>query len=68
MASTMRGLRTLAVEYAWPGYRPVEKEIRPLDAVVMEDFAGDYIVGGNIVLKIYVEGDHLRRKPYCLCV
>jgi CubicO group peptidase (beta-lactamase class C family) len=53
-------LRTLANEYAWPGYRPIEKEIMPLDEDAMSDFAGDYLLGDKIVLKIYVEEDHLR--------
>lgn len=53
-------LRTLALEYSWPGYRPIEKEIRPMDAAAMSDLAGNYLLGDKIVLRIYVEGDHLR--------
>jgi len=55
-------LRVLALEFDWPGYRPIEKEIVPLGPEAMTDSAGKYLLEGKVALTIHVEGDPLRME------
>ena len=52
-------LRGLALQYDWPGYKPIEKSIVELAPGLLSDFDGTYLLDGRLELKFKVDNDHL---------
>jgi CubicO group peptidase (beta-lactamase class C family) len=52
-------LRTVAHEYGWPDFQPVERTIAKVDAKIFDGYVGSYQLNPSATFKITREGDQL---------
>lgn len=52
-------LRTIAYEYKWPDFQPVERSISKVDPKALDGYVGAYELAPNVVLTVTREGDHM---------
>jgi CubicO group peptidase (beta-lactamase class C family) len=52
-------LRTVAHEYGWPDFQPVERTITKVDAKSLDEYIGSYRLNPNATFQITREGDQL---------
>jgi CubicO group peptidase (beta-lactamase class C family) len=52
-------LRSIAYEYKWPDFQPVERSIGKVDPKTLDGYAGAYGLAPNVVLTVSREGDHM---------
>ncbi len=52
-------LRSLAAEYGWPAFKPVERIVARIDVSLLESYAGTYEFAPANQISITKEGDHL---------
>lgn len=52
-------IQSVAAEYGWPGFEPVERETVPLDPEMLAVYAGEYELAPGINLTITLEDRHL---------
>jgi hypothetical protein len=50
-------MRTIAYEYKWPDFGPVERSIAKIDPKIFDAYVGAYLVGGEY-MTVSREGDH----------
>lgn len=47
---------TVATEYGWPGFEPVQKAVFEMDGDALAEFTGSYLIEGYGVIEISVQG------------
>jgi CubicO group peptidase (beta-lactamase class C family) len=52
-------LRTIAREYEWPDFQPVERTVSKADAKIMDRYVGSYQLNPSTTFNIMREGDQL---------
>jgi CubicO group peptidase (beta-lactamase class C family) len=52
-------LRSIAYEYKWPDFQPVERSIGKVDAKALDGYVGAYELAPNVVLTVTRDGDHM---------
>jgi len=52
-------LRSIATEYNWPDYRPIEKVLANVNPKVYQSYVGQYEFAPNFPLTVTVENNHL---------
>jgi CubicO group peptidase (beta-lactamase class C family) len=52
-------LATVAREYAWPDFQPVERTVVKVDSKILDSYVAAYRLGPNVVVTITREGDQL---------
>lgn len=55
-------LRSIATEYGWPSYLPVEKVLARVDPVLYASYAGRYELAPSVVLRISAEEGKLMQQ------
>jgi CubicO group peptidase (beta-lactamase class C family) len=55
----MEVLRSLAAEYGWPAFKPVERIVAKIDMSLLESYTGTYEFTPANRISILKEGDHL---------
>ena len=56
-------LRSIAIEYGWPDYRPQEKSIAPAGEEILRAYAGVYHFPNGPMVTIVVEKNRIWVKP-----
>ena len=52
-------MRSIAVEYAWPDFRPTERTLATVDRSILARYAGTYIATPTFSVVYTLEGDQL---------
>lgn len=52
-------MRSIAVEYHWPDYRPITRTVVPVDDTILANYAGTYEMSPQFSLVVSLEDGHL---------